>query len=164
MAANAKGNATKTERTSDRELVVTRTFNGPAHLVFKAWTTPALIMRWWAPKEFNVSFVSCETDVRVGGKVRFVMRHPSRPEPMAFFGRYLDVVPNARLVWTNEETSDGAVTTVTFEQKGQGKTAQTLVVVHELYPSKQALDEALASGSTEGWPAQYAQLDALLAE
>src|ERR1700753_1194112 len=104
-------------RTSDRELVATRTFDGPARIVFEAWTKPELIMRWWAPASFGISFLSCETDVRTGGSYRYVFRHPASGEPMAFFGRYIEVAPNARLVWTNEEEEDGAVTTVTFEEE-----------------------------------------------
>ncbi|MGZ3376779.1 MAG: SRPBCC family protein [Phenylobacterium sp.] len=150
---------TTVERTSDRELVATRTVDGPARIVFEAWTKPELIMRWWAPASFGITFLSCETDVRTGGSYRYVFRHPASGEPMAFFGKYIEVEPNARLVWTNEEEADGAVTTVTFEEK-DGKTR---VVVHDLYPSKEALDGAIASGSTGGWPEQFEQLDELLA-
>jgi uncharacterized protein YndB with AHSA1/START domain len=149
---------TTVERTSDRELVATRTFDGPARIVFEAWTKPELIMRWWAPKSFGISFLSCETDVRTGGSYRFVFGHAASEQPMAFFGRYIEVTPPSRLVWTNEEEEDGAVTTVTFEEK-DGK---TLVVLHDLYPSKEALDGAIASGSTGGWPEQFEQLDDLL--
>jgi uncharacterized protein YndB with AHSA1/START domain len=149
---------TTVERTSDRELVATRTFDGPARIVFEAWTKPELIMRWWAPKSFGISFLSCETDVRTGGSYRFVFGHAASEQPMAFFGRYIEVTPPSRLVWTNEEDEDGAVTTVTFEEK-DGK---TLVVVHDLYPSKEALDGAIASGSTGGWPEQFEELDDLL--
>jgi uncharacterized protein YndB with AHSA1/START domain len=150
---------TTVERTSDRELVATRTFDGPARIVFEAWTKPELIMRWWAPKSFGISFLSCETDVRTGGTYRFVFGHPASEQPMAFFGRYIEVTPPSRLVWTNEEDEDGAVTTVTFEEN-DGK---TLVVLHDLYPSKDALDGAIASGSTGGWPEQFEELDDLLA-
>lgn len=150
---------TTVERTSDRELVATRTLNGPARLVFEAWTKPELIMRWWAPESFGITFVSCETDVRTGGSYRYVFSHPDFEQPMAFFGRYIDVVPPSRLVWTNEEGEEGAVTTVTFEET-DGKTR---VVVHDLYPSKEALDEAIASGSTGAWPEQFEALDDLLA-
>jgi uncharacterized protein YndB with AHSA1/START domain len=146
------------ERKSERELVVTRTFNGPARLVFEAWTTPALLMRWWAPRSFGVSFLSCEADVRVGGTYRFVFRHGAS-EPMEFFGRYLEATPCSRLVWTNDEGGEGgAITTVTFEEKG----GKTLVVMHDLYPSKEALDAAIASGSTGGCSETFAQLDELL--
>lgn len=149
---------TTVERTSDRELVATRTFDGPARLVFEAWTKPELIMRWWAPKSFGIDFLSCEADVRTGGAYRFVFGHAASEQPMAFFGRYIEVTPPSRLVWTNEEDEDGAVTTVTFDEK-DGKTR---VVVHDLYPSKDALDAAIASGSTGGWPEQFEQLDELL--
>ena len=152
-------NGTTTERTSDRELVVTRTFNGPVHLVFKAWTTPELLMRWWAPESFGINLVGCEVDARTGGRYRFVFDVPGQPEPMAFLGTYLEVTPPERLVWTNEETDDGSVTTATFEEK-DGKTH---LVLHDLYPSKDALDAALASESTGGWTEQFDQLDVVLA-
>jgi uncharacterized protein YndB with AHSA1/START domain len=152
-------NDTAVERKSERELVVTRSVNGPARLVFKAWTTPELLLRWWTPKSFGISFLSCEADVRAGGTYRFVFSHPASEQPMAFYGRYIEVTPCSRLVWTNDESGDsGAVTTVTFGERG----AQTLVVMHDLYPSKEALDEAIASGSTSGCSEQFDQLDAIL--
>jgi uncharacterized protein YndB with AHSA1/START domain len=150
---------TTVERTSDRELVVTRTVNGPARLVFEAWTRPELIMRWWAPASFGITFLSCETDVRTGGSYRFVFGHPASEQPMAFFGRYLEVTPPSRLVWTNEEDADGAVTSATFKETD----GRTRVVVHDLYPSKEALDAAMASGGAGAWPEQFDALDTLLA-
>lgn len=152
---------TKVERVSDRELVVKRTFDGPAHLVYEAWTKPALLQRWWTPESFGISFSSCEADVRTGGSYRFVFRHAAAEQPMAFFGKYLEVTPNARIVWTNEESPDGPVSTVTFEEK-DGKTH---LVLSEMYPSKQALDEALASGSSgsSGASEQFELLDIVLA-
>ena len=149
---------TTVERTSDRELVATRTFDGPARMVFEAWTKPELIMRWWAPASFGITFLSCETDVRTGGSYRFVFGHSASEQPVTFFGRYIEVTPPSRLVWTNEEEEDGAVTTVTFEEKD----GRTRVVVHDLYPSKAALDEAIASESTGAWPEQFDALDELL--
>jgi uncharacterized protein YndB with AHSA1/START domain len=152
-------NPTTTERTSDRELVVTRTLNAPARIVFEAWARPELFKRWWVPKSTGMSLLSCEMDVRVGGTYRLVFRHDAFPEPMAFFGRYLEVTPHSRLVWTNEEGEDcGQVTTVTFEEKG----GKTLLVVHDLYPSKEVLDAAIASESTGGFSEQFEQLDELL--
>jgi uncharacterized protein YndB with AHSA1/START domain len=148
------------ERASDTELVVTRTFNAPARLVFEAWTTPDLLLRWWAPKSFGVSFVSCELDARTGGRYRFVFRHPSSDEPLEFFGEYLEVTPPSRLVWTNAEGAEGgAVTTVTFDDLG----GRTRVVMRDVYPSKEALDNAMASGSTSGFNETFGQLDELLA-
>lgn len=149
-------NPTTIERTSGRELVVTRTFDAPARLVFEAWTSPELMKRWWAPKSMGVPLRSCEMDVRDGGSYRLEFGHDAA-ESMAFVGRYLEVVPPSRLVWTNEESEDGAVTTVTFEER-DGK---TLLTVHELYPSKEALDAG--HGAEEGMPEQFEQLDALLA-
>ena len=151
-------NRTTVERTSDRELVVTRTLDAPARIVFDAWTKPELFLRWWAPKSFGITFLSCEMDVRTGGSYRFVFGHPASEQPMAFFGRYIEVTPPSRLVWTNEEDEAGAVSTATFEEK-DGKTR---VVVHDLYPSKEALDGAIASGSTGAWPEQFEALDDLL--
>ena len=157
-AAPAAKNNTRTDRQSDLEVVVTRTFDGPARIVFEAWTKPELIMKWWTPKSFGITFISCEADVRTGGSYRFVMGHPAFEQPMTFFGRYLEVDPPRRLVWTNEEGEEGSVTTVTFEEK-DGK---TYLVLSDLYPSKAALDEAMASGSIGGYPEQFNQLDGLL--
>jgi len=153
-------NPTTVERTSERELVVTRHFNAPAHIVFKAWSDPALLRQWWTPPSFGITFVSCEADVRTGGSYRFVFSHPAAPEPMAFFGRYVEVVPNARIVWTNEESADGPVSTLTLEEK-DGKTHLRMC---ELYPSKQALDDAIATGSSSTGAAaeQFELLDQVL--
>jgi uncharacterized protein YndB with AHSA1/START domain len=150
-------NRTTVERTSDRELVVRRTFNAPARIVFEAWTKPELFKRWWVPKSIGMSLLSCEMDVRVGGKYRLVFG--MNGAVMEVFGKYTEVTPHSRLVWTNEEGEEGAVTTVTFEEKG----GQTLLVKHDLYPSKAALDGELASGATEGMPVQLEQLAELLA-
>jgi uncharacterized protein YndB with AHSA1/START domain len=150
-------NRTTTERKSDRELVVTRTFNAPSPIVFEAWTKPELFKRWWVPKSMPMSLLSCEMDVRVGGGYRLVFGMDGRK--MEVFGTYLEVTPPSRLVWTNDEGDEGgAVTTVTFEEEG----GQTFLVIHDLYPSKKALDDALASGSTEGMPEQLEQLEELL--
>jgi uncharacterized protein YndB with AHSA1/START domain len=149
-------NYTTTERKSERELVVTRTFNGPARLVFEAWTQPELFKRWWVPKSIGLTLLSCEMDVRVRGGYRLVFA--GNPEPIAFFGKYLEVVPHSRLSWSNDESPGGAITTVTFEESS----GQTRVVVHDLYPSKEALDAAIASESTGGFTEQFEQLDELL--
>lgn len=151
-------NRTTVERKSDRELVVRRTFDAPAHIVFAAWSKPELFKRWWVPKSTGMSLLSCDMDVRTGGKYRLVFRHPTSDQPMAFFGTYSEVTPHKRLVWTNEESDQGAVTTVTFEENA----GKTLVTLHELYPTEAALEEALA-GSAQGLPEQFAQLDELLA-
>jgi uncharacterized protein YndB with AHSA1/START domain len=151
-------NRSTAERTSDREFVVTRTINGPARLVYEAWTRPELFEQWWIPKSIGMTLVSCELDVRIGGRYRLAIRYGD--STMEFFGTYLEVTPPSRLVWTNDEGDEGgAVTTVTFEETG----GKTRVVVHELYPSKEALDGAIASGSTAGMPAQLEQLDELIA-
>jgi uncharacterized protein YndB with AHSA1/START domain len=149
-------NRTTVERKSEREFVVTRTFNGPARLVFEAWTKPELLKQWWTPKSLGMSFVSCEADVRVGGRYRFVFGLEGS-KTMAFFGRYLEVRPHSRLVWTNEEGEGGeAITTVTFEEKG----GKTLLVLSEVHPSKEAVDEAIGFG--EGLRETFGQLDELL--
>ena len=146
-------NLTTVERKSERELVVTRTFNGPARIVFEAWTTPELFRRWWLPKSMGMSLRSCEMDVRVGGTYRLEFE----PDGMAFFGTYIEVAPYSRLAWTNEESDGGAVTTVTFEEQ-EGK---TLLAMHELYPSKEALDAA-GTGAADATVETFAQLDELL--
>ena len=151
-------NRTSVDRKSERELVVTRTIDGPARIVFEAWTKPELFKRWWVPKSMGMSLLSCEMDVRVGGRYRFVFGLDGA-QVMEVFGKYLEVTPHSRLVWTNDEGEEGrAVTTLTFEEKG----GQTLLVLHDLYPSKEALDGALASGSADGLPEQLQQLDELI--
>jgi uncharacterized protein YndB with AHSA1/START domain len=150
-------NGTSVERKSEREMVVTRTFDAPARIVFDAWTRPELFRRWWVPKSAGASLVSCEMEVRVGGRYRLEFAHPASTETMAFFGRYLEVVSPSRLVWTNDESADGAVTTLTFEEKN----GKTQIVLHELYPSKEALDASL-EGMDGGMPEQFDQLDELL--
>jgi uncharacterized protein YndB with AHSA1/START domain len=149
-------NHTALEQPSDRELVVTRTFDAPVHIVFEAWTTPELFRQWWAPKSIGVPLIFCEMDVRTGGGYTIGFGQDAA-SAMKFFGKYLEVVPNVRLVWTNEESPDAAITTVTFEDKGD----KTLLVLRERYPSKAALDEG--RGAEAGLPEQFEQLDDLLA-
>ena len=163
MDATTANDATRTtnsatvERTSERELVVTRTFNGPARIVFEAWTKPELFKQWWTPKSMGMFLRSCEMDVRVGGRYRLVFGHDAS-NPDEFFGRYIEVTPHSRLVWTNDEGGDGGpITTVTFEEKG----GKTLLVMHELYPSKEALDAA-GTGAADAMVETFAQLDELL--
>ena len=147
-------NRTTVERKSERELVVTRTFNAPARIVFEAWTTPELFGRWWVPKSMGMTLRSCEMDARVGGTYRLEFE----PDAMAFFGTYVEVTPHSRLAWTNEEDGeDGPVTTVTFEEKA----GKTLVVMHELHHSKEALDAA-GTGAVDATVEAFAQLDELL--
>ena len=149
-------NLTTAERKSERELIVTRTFNGPARLVFEAWTKPELFRQWWVPKSMGMLLLSCEMDVRVGGNYRLVFAHGD--SQAAFFGTYREVTPPSRLVWTNEESGEGSITTVTFEEQG----GKTLLVMHELYPSKEALDAA-GTGAADATVETFAQLDELLA-
>ena len=147
---------TKAKGISDRELVVTRMFDAPPHIVFQAWSRPELMTQWWIPKSMPMSLLSIDMDVRVGGGYRLVFGH-GEGQTMAFFGAYLEVDPPSRLVWSNDESDDGAVTTVTFEDRG----GQTFLTLHELYPTAAARDEALA-GAAGGLPEQFGQLDALL--
>src|SRR6476659_3613155 len=147
---------TTVERTSDREVVVTRTINGPARIVFEAFTKADLFRRWWVPKSLGMTLLSCELDARVGGKYRLVFDHS--PEPVAFFGTYVEVKPYSLLAWTNEEGGEGgSVTTVTFEEKG----GKTLVVLRETYASKEALDAA-GTGAADAMVETFNQLDELL--
>lgn len=155
--ADGVQNRTSVERRGDRELVVTRTFDAPPSIVFRAWSQPELFQRWWVPKSApGISLVSCDMDVRTGGKYRLEFG-AGGPDTMAFYGKYLEVVPNERIVWTNDEGEEGAITTVTFEDQG----GKTLLHFHETYPSREALEEAL-QGSAAGLPEQLDQLDELL--
>ena len=147
-------NDTTVERTSERELVVTRTVNGPARLVFQAWTKPELFRQWWVPKSLGMSLLSCDMDVRVGGRYRVEFAYGD--SQAAFFGTYQEVTPHSRLVWTNEESDEGSVTTVTFAEQG----GKTLLAMHELYPSKEALDAE--GGATDAMGESFEQLDELL--
>jgi len=150
---------TTVQKKSEREVVVTRTFDAPARLVFEAWSKPELFKKWWVPRSMGMTLRSCELDVRTGGKYRLVFGDDPA-NPMAFFGKYLEVVPNKRIVWTNEESGDaGSVTTVTLEER-DGK---TLLVMSELYPTKEALDAA-GTGAQEAMNETFGQLDELLAE
>lgn len=153
---SAAAQKTLVQRKSDRELVVTRTFDAPPATVFKAWSEAELFRRWWVPQGHGISLVSCEMDVRTGGKYR--LEFGAGEGTMAFYGKYLDVVPGKRIVWTNDEGEEGAVTTVTFEDRG----GKTLLTFHELYPTAEALDEAM-TGAAAGLPMQLDQLDELLA-
>lgn len=156
--AGGAQNRTSIERRGDRELLVTRVFDAPPGIVFRAWSQPELFRRWWVPKSVSgVSLVSCEMDVRTGGKYRLEFS-AGGPDTMAFYGKYLEVVPNERIVWTNDEGEEGAVTTVTFEEQD----GRTLLNFHEAYPSAEALEEAM-HGSAAGLPEQMDQLDELLA-
>jgi uncharacterized protein YndB with AHSA1/START domain len=155
MDADAGNSRSTVERTSDRELKVTRIINGPARLVFEAWTKPELFRRWWVPRSAGLTLLSIEMDVRVGGGYRLVFA--AEPEPMAFFGRYLEVTPPSRLVWSNDEGGpDGPITSVTFEERGE----QTFVVLHERHASKESLDAGL--GAYDGIDETFAQLEEVL--
>jgi uncharacterized protein YndB with AHSA1/START domain len=150
-------NRTTVERKSDREIVVTRTFNAPARIVFEAWTRPELFKQWWVPKSMGMLLRSCEMDVRVGGRYRLVFGHDASKSD-EFFGRYVEVTPYSRLAWTNDEGGEGGpVTTVTFAEQG----GRTRLVLHELYPSKEALDAA-GTGAAEALHETFGQLDELL--
>ncbi|CAG1018130.1 hypothetical protein BURC_02863 [Burkholderiaceae bacterium] len=161
MVARREGESQRTtvQKKSEREVVVTRTFDAPARLVFEAWSKPELFEKWWVPRSMGMTLRSCELDVRTGGRYRLVFGDDPA-NPMAFFGKYLEVVPNKRIVWTNEESGDaGSVTTLTFEER-DGK---TLLVMSELYPTKEALDAA-GTGAQEAMNETFGQLDELLAE
>ncbi|HTL35279.1 MAG TPA: SRPBCC family protein [Kofleriaceae bacterium] len=152
--SEAAGKRTVVQKKSDREVVVTRTFDAPPRIVFEAWSKPELFKQWWVPKSMGMTLRSCEMDVRTGGTYRL-----NFGEGMDFFGRYIEVTPPSRIVWTNDEGGEhgGSVTTVTFEEKG----GQTLVVMSELFPSKEALDAS--GGAADATHETFAQLDELLA-
>lgn len=156
MGKSVSDGRTVVERRSERELVVTRSFNAPVRLVYDAWTKPELFKQWWAPKSSGVPLLSCEMDARTGGGYSVTFGHDA-DNSMTFFGKYLEVSPLSRLVWTNDESENGSVTTVTFEER-DGK---TLLVLSELYPSKEVCDESCA-GMEGAMPEQFEQLDELL--
>ena len=161
MAARREGSSGRTtvQKKSDREVVVTRTFDAPARLVFEAWSRPELFKKWWVPRSLGMTLRSCEMDVRTGGAYRLEFGDDPA-NPMAFFGEYLEVVPNKRIVWTNEESGDaGSVTTVTLEERD----GRTLLVLCELHPTKEALDAA-GTGAQDAMHETFGQLDELLAE
>ena len=160
VASNAsESRSTTVEKTSDREVVVTRTFDAPARLVFEAWSNPELFRKWWVPRSMGMTLRSCEMDVRTGGTYRLVFGEDAA-NTFAFFGTYLDVVPDQRIVWTNEEGGDaGSITSVTLEERD----GRTLLVMREVYPTKEALDEA-GTGAQDATHETFAQLDELLAE
>ena len=157
-------NQTTMELKGDREIVIERTFNGPAHIVFDAWTRPELVARWWAP-EGRATMVSCEADVRVGGRYRYHLRHAHGD--FAFAGEYLEVTPPSRVVYTEiyEPTASGtkpgdvAITvTVTFSERG----GQTHVVSHSQCPTPQVRDAIIASGMEAGMRETMDQLETLV--
>jgi uncharacterized protein YndB with AHSA1/START domain len=151
-------NPTTVEAKSEREVVVTRTFDAPARIVFQAWTTPALFKRWWVPKSMPLRLLSYEAEIRTGGGYRLVF-DVDGTKTMAFFGKYLEVTPHSRIVWTNDESGeDGAVTTLTLEEEGD----KTRMVLHDLYRSKEARDAALASQAYGGMDETFEQLDEVL--
>jgi uncharacterized protein YndB with AHSA1/START domain len=157
--SESESRRTTVRKTSEREVVVTRTFDAPARLVFEAWSRPELFRKWWVPRSLGMTLRSCELDVRTGGSYRLVFGDDPA-NPMAFFGKYLEVVPDQRIVWTNEESGEpGSVTTVTFEERD----GRTLLVMSELYPTKEALDAA-GTGAQEALHETFGQLDELLAE
>lgn len=167
MAARHEGGyasptGTQVERVSERELLITRVFRAQPRTVFEAMTRPELIDRWWAPRSLGVVMFACESDPRVGGHYRFVFGRPGEPQ-MAFSGTYTEVVPGARLVYTQvfepmRENGEGLITSI-FEPHPQG----TLFTSRERYPSKETLDGALASGMERGMRETLDQLDAMVA-
>jgi uncharacterized protein YndB with AHSA1/START domain len=157
QVARGTQSRTSVERTGDREFVATRIFGAQPSTVYRAWSQPELFQRWWVPKSVSgVTLVSCDMDVRTGGKYRLEFGADGS-ETTAFYGKYLEAIPNERIVWTNDEGEEGAVTTVTFEIEG----GKTLLKFHEIYPSKEALEEAL-QGSAAALPEQLDQLDEVL--
>jgi len=158
QAKQGRSGKTVVDASSERDFVATRQFKAPARVVFEAWTNPELFRQWWVPKSCGLSLLSCAMDIRTGGQYRLEFRHPSSEQPMAVFGRYMEVTPSARLVWTNDE-GGGAVTTLTFDERD----GETTVVMRDHYPSRAARDDAIASGSTSGIAEQFEQLETLLA-
>ncbi len=145
------------ERQSELEFIASRGFKTPAQFVFNAWTKPELFSQWWAPKSMGAKIISCAMDVRIGGGYRIEFGQPNSDQPMAFFGSYSEVEQNSRLVWSNDESGVGALTTLTLEEKD----GITFLVLHERHPTKEACDDGF-SGTAAFMPEQFEQLEALL--
>ena len=146
MSAVANSGSAVVTLPADTQIQITREFDAPRHLVFRAWTTPGLIERWWSGDRGEVT--SIEVDLRAGGSWRYVMTANAGFE-VAFHGEYLEVVPDERIVST--EIYEGmpgaqAVTTVTFTETG-GRTTVTVLVAHD---SRENRDMHLRSGMEDG--------------
>lgn len=131
---------------SDTEILITREFAAPKHLVFKAWTTPELIRRWWHANRGTMTLA--EVDLRVGGKWRYVMMTPSGFE-CGFHGEFREIVPDARIVSTEvfEGMPDGeALDTITLTE-ANGRTTMTILVQHSC---KEHRDAHVESGMEDG--------------
>jgi uncharacterized protein YndB with AHSA1/START domain len=156
-------NETKLELPSDRDIRIKRTIDAPARIVFECWTKPEFLRRWWAPKSRGVTLVGCDVDLKVGGAYRYVMRRDGGQE-MAFSGKYSEVVPHSRLVYSNVfepmRAMGEAVVTVTFDEDG----VRTYVTTVERYPSKEVRDGVIATGMERGMRESMDQLEALAAE
>lgn len=168
QSENAVMNQTSMELKGDREIVIARTFNGPPRIVFDAWTRPELVRRWWAPDSRRVVVTACDADLRAGGTYRYVLRLEKTGHQFAFSGRYTEVTPHSRLVYTElfEPDAGGAnpgdiplIVTVTFT----GRDGKTDLVSHSLCPSPEVRDAILASGMEHGMRETMDQLDLLVA-
>jgi uncharacterized protein YndB with AHSA1/START domain len=154
-------NDQETGATADRELVITRSYDAPAHLLFRAWSQPEHIMRWFGPEGWPVTH--CEMDFRVGGTYRFAMTGPDGEQGTPFGGTYLEIVPNEKIVYDDAFESPGAermVMTVTFEESG----GQTTLTVHTLFPSVAMKDKHLEMGMEEGLGMSLDQLGDLVTD
>jgi len=155
---------TSMELRDDRDVVIARTFNAPARLVYDAWTKPEFVRRWWAPRSHGVSLVVCDADIRVGGAYRYVMRKDGdgADGDIGFSGRYVELTPHSRIVLTQifEPMADAGevVITVSFDEVD----GQTHLVSQERYPSKEARDAAVGAGMEQGMRESMDQLEALV--
>ena len=155
-------NVTTMDLEGDRAIITKRTFNGPARIVFDAWTRAEHVQRWWAPKSRGVTIVEAGADVRPGGPYRYLFRLADGHE-FAFSGKYKEVTPHTRLVYTQiyepMREAGEVIATITFDERG----GKTHLVAHELYPSKETRDAALSSGMEAGMRETMDQLDELVA-
>jgi uncharacterized protein YndB with AHSA1/START domain len=143
---------------TDREIVMTRVFDAPRHLVFDAFSKPELLKRWFGPRGW--SLVVCEVDLKVGGGFRFVLRGPDGKE-MGMRGVYREIVPPERSVHMesfDDYPGESQVTSVFVEQRGQ-----TTLTVTVLYPSREVRDAVIKSGMEHGAAESYDRLAELLA-
>ena len=144
---------------TDRDVVVTRTIDAPARIVFEAWSKPEHIKRWFGPAPYPVTMA--EMDFRVGGRYRFAMTDPKGRQMTPFGGEYLEIIPNEKIVFTDAFELPGAeemVMTVTFDEQ-DGKTT---VTVRTTFANLAQKATHVGAGMVEGLSLALEQLDTLV--
>jgi uncharacterized protein YndB with AHSA1/START domain len=144
----------------DREVIITRTYDAPARLLFVAWSKPEHLMKWFGPVGWPLTL--CEVDFRMGGRFRFAMTGPSGRQDTPFGGEYLEIVPHRKIVFDNAFEAPGAekmITTVTFDEKD----GRTTLTHHTLFASVAMKNEYVGMGFVQGVGSGFDQLAAVVA-